>query len=1081
MGRSLPVVLLAVLLGGAAPLRAQQSDRRDLKSPELIVETGGRMGTCDALLFTADGKHLLAAGDDKVVRSWPCGARSLDAAGGQTLRWPSWREQRGAIYALALSPDERQVAVAGFGLRTGTVMVLDRATGQVRHVLTDIRGNQAVIRALAFSPSGKHIAFGTEYGTVWVWDVTQDHAERLDGADERKEANRVRLVRFRDEGTLLSVAEDGRVRQWDVRRPGTAAAVLDLQVPHKLYRAVLSADGHWLAAGCQGPLVVLRSLDGKQKKDIALSGRDFVRSVALDARAERLAVGIGNDHAESGFYNEQDDRLAVYDLTGREPRPLPAPRHSYHAEALAFHPDGKRLAVAGGDNHEIRLWDLSKLERPLSEIRGAGSCLWGVALAENGRYLACWDRRKVNPPDVNHRNEGAPRLFDLERRRWASAAKVNLLGARDHAGGWSVRPERADPYVWDVLAPDGTSYRLPHDKLRYGMPRCYTFLPARDGKPVRLAVGHYWGLSIFDLTKDGPVLRRMGAGHQGEVMALAASADGKWLVSASSDQTVAAWGLDDWPTQPELGARFLLRDGKLLVDRVDLGSPAWEAGLVEGDEITLLAFAGKKVDGGPDAWLQRLRRPVPGKELYFEVRRGRQKTATLTQVRQRPLWRFFPTRDREWVLWMWQNYYYDTSTNGDSLIGWHVNNRDLDREPRFYKAEQFRKHFHRPDVIDQLLLKRQVAAALPKDAQAPPDFGLLEPPAVRIELAMKEAAGEAIPVTLIAQPRGDNPDHMPQQVDFWINDFRFQTWQAGGQPFRQEIRIPRALLRSGDNELTLQTYNRLGGRAEVSATLRNPQPAGEPRLFGVFVGVNDYSQATPAPDGKRFLGNLKSARKDAEDMQQAWLRQKGRLYPQANIFLTLDGNVSRPALLKEFKALAQRVRPDDRLVLYLSGHGDLQQQADGSTFVFCCPNYDRKRYTETGLTSQDLYEALAALPCRKVVFLDACRSGDLAINPVRSLTPGGKGPIILAACDRSQPSYEHEKFGHGVFTYALLEALDKSFARADRNSDGSLDAEEIFAFIQARVPELLKEIDKEDEQHPICFPRRPESYPLVQK
>src|SRR5262249_46121581 len=161
--------------------------------------------------------------------------------------------------------------------------------------------------------------------------------------------------------------------------------------------------------------------------------------------------------------------------------------------------------------------------------------------------------------------------------------------------------------------------------------------------------------------------------------------------------------------------------------------------------------------------------------------------------------------------------------------------------------------------------------------------------------------------------------------------------------------------------------------------------------------------------------------------------------------------------------LAQRVRPDDRLVLYLSGHGDLQQQADGSTFVFCCPNYDRQRYAETGLTSQDLYEALAALPCRKIVFLDACRSGALAINPVRGLTPGGKGPTILAACDRSQPSYEHEKFGHGVFTYAILEALDKSFARADRNGDGTLDAEEIFAFVQARMPELLKEIEKDDE------------------
>src|SRR5262245_13758688 len=118
MGRLLLACLLAVLTGGLSAARAQQSDRRDLKSPELVVEAGGRTGTCDALTFTTDGKHLLAAGDDKVVRSWPCGDGGLDRAGYQALRWPSWREQSGSIYALALSPDpeNRQVAVAGWGL-----------------------------------------------------------------------------------------------------------------------------------------------------------------------------------------------------------------------------------------------------------------------------------------------------------------------------------------------------------------------------------------------------------------------------------------------------------------------------------------------------------------------------------------------------------------------------------------------------------------------------------------------------------------------------------------------------------------------------------------------------------------------------------------------------------------------------------------------------------------------------------------------------------------------------------------------------------------------------------------------------
>ena len=34
-------------------------------------------------------------------------------------------------------------------------------------------------------------------------------------------------------------------------------------------------------------------------------------------------------------------------------------------------------------------------------------------------------------------------------------------------------------------------------------PRCYTFLPPAAGKPVRLAVGHYWGWSLFELGPAG--------------------------------------------------------------------------------------------------------------------------------------------------------------------------------------------------------------------------------------------------------------------------------------------------------------------------------------------------------------------------------------------------------------------------------------------------------------------------------------------------------------------------------------------------------------------------------------------------
>src|SRR5262249_49866877 len=125
----------------------------------------------------------------------------------------------------------------------------------------------------------------------------------------------------------------------------------------------------------------------------------------------------------------------------------------------------------------------------------------------------------------------------------------------------------------------------------FNVPRCYTFLEPKGKKPARLILGHAWGATVYDLRPGNVTVARYLIGHEGEVMSLAPSADGKLLVTASRDQTLCTWSLEDWPTHRELGAGFTMtRDNKLLVRKVDAGSPAWECGLAEGDEILTLVI-----------------------------------------------------------------------------------------------------------------------------------------------------------------------------------------------------------------------------------------------------------------------------------------------------------------------------------------------------------------------------------------------------------------------------------------------------------------------------------------------------------
>jgi WD40 repeat protein len=1106
--------LVVVGLASVTDPAAAQNDRRNRRDPELVLETGGRTGTCDALLFTSDGQHLLAVGDDKVVRVWRCADGKLEPAQMPVLRWPTWREQRGAIYALALSPDKdgnpdegSRVAIGGYGAsNSSTVAVIDRTTGKILHTITpEPKPGQSLyaVMAIGFAPSGDRVAFGTGDGSVFLWDLKKGTCRHL-GRQEpvTGKFNRIRCVRFLKQDQLLTVAETGEVARWDVAEGKAVKKVLFTVKDEKfvsLGMATLSPDGLWLAAATKGPVVALRSLDGRQQKDIPLADKQFPRGVAFDPRGKRLAVSVGA-LLDSPFYMEADDRLLVYDLQEKAPVPTVALNHSYHADCLAFHPDGKQLAVAGGENQELTLWDLSHPKEPAGVQRGAGSGLWGVALSSDGLSVGVKDRRDPKSTNVNERGTGPWRVFDLDDRRMKGPVgfKPREQLQKEEAG-WRVVPDPANPYLWYAVHRSGVRHPLPLDADQDGLPRCYAFLKPKEGQPVRLLVGHYWGLSLIELTSERARRTRLYTGHHGEVMAVAVAADGEWAVSASSDQTVAAWSLEAFPTGSELGVRFAVRGNKLVVEEVDAGSPGWESGLVKGDAVTAYSIYPAPVQGGPRDWLAQLALPEPGKPHFFEVERDGKPLKILSTLRRRPLWRLFPAKRGErdeWVLWMWRHCFYDTSTNGDSFVGWSVNGPDLRGAPTFYKAEQFRKLFKRPFEVNSLLKTHSTAKALRGDELLQPlaiDEKL--PPAAEVVSVAPAADGAGFVARLRATPRGgDNPDYQPGPADMWVNDYRLakwasvaREWKKDGDSFVTWVTVPAESLRRGRNALTLQVYNRLGGRSDASALVTSDRPAGRPRLFGLMVGINDYKDSRPSPGGKgEKLGNLTKAREDAEAMKRAWEEQKA-LYESPAVEFLPDPKANRANILAALDRVAEKAGPDDRFVLLLSGHGDypkLGQAGQGhEAFVFCCPSYDPSRPLEAGVSSLELYEKLAAIKCRKVVLLDACHSGAIGDdNQVRSLTPGGRGPTILAACDRGQLSYEHDKLGHGLFTYALLRAMGEEFSRADLDGDGSLDANEIYRFTYQRVQELLKEIGaREGAQVPILFPDAPEVYQLVGK
>lgn len=178
---------------------------------------------------------------------------------------------------------------------------------------------------------------------------------------------------------------------------------------------------------------------------------------------------------------------------------------------------------------------------------------------------------------------------------------------------------------------------------------------------------------------------------------------------------------------------------------------------------------------------------------------------------------------------------------------------------------------------------------------------------------------------------------------------------------------------------------------------------------------------------------------------------------------------------------------NDLLFLFFSGHGGhvpddaVGEEADGFDEVLYL-------YDSSWISDDVLERYLAQVPMRRiVVMVDSCFSGgqlgdgvalpaaaDWAAEWLTDLSRiGRRGPKDLDALTKSivavmssretEYSWESSELEHGVFSKALLEALDGAGDEmGDR--DGFVSAEECYVYAEVRVRELMASIG--EEQHP---------------
>ncbi|CAN5143456.1 hypothetical protein BH10PLA2_BH10PLA2_16840 [soil metagenome] len=532
----------------------------DTKTGRLLRDVVSDYGQLPWVAFSPDGK-CVAYG----ARTWaPPDLQSskvvvIDVATGATL-WEFAVAQKTFCTCAAFSPDGKTLAAC---MGDALICRWSLETGKELPVLT---GHEQRIRSLVFTADGRTLFSGGGDSTIRIWDVSSNKETRRFSFEEKYAAVQITSDgATADPAPLLALSLDGKflvsghiqeVRVWDIAQ---GKELSRFKVENRPIDSMsLSADGKILAtANPSDPGVRLWEIP---------SGKALSINEKSPINLQDACISPNGQIIVSGGYATQ---ICTWDAnTGAILRQFPS-----YGRAVIL-PDNKTLVGGGWNDGIVHVWDLeSGLERRAIKVDPKG--VYRLAATSDGKTLiTSWPQ-----------SGSSIRFWDLETGQEKPPTAGQPIPSSNEIllGSWGQKfatfhPDRSTVYLWD------TATGKQQLRLAYSQKQPASLGYSLNGK--LLAVGGYDGiLNVWDATtgkllhesKPGPDLTHLTfsadgrtifwasqqenvihalevhtwkeryrlEGQPGRINSLAASRDGKRLVSTGDDGTGLVWDLTD--------------------------------------------------------------------------------------------------------------------------------------------------------------------------------------------------------------------------------------------------------------------------------------------------------------------------------------------------------------------------------------------------------------------------------------------------------------------------------------------------------------------------------------------------------
>ena len=994
------------------------------QAPRIVINPQGHAGKVHNLIFTPEGNRLISISEDKTIRVWNA------QTGEQVNKFESQIGDgyEGMLYASALSPDGKFLAVGGYQVSTESqnyVIIIDIEKGV--QVATAI-GHVDVITSLAFSSSGVYLASGSQDGTVRIWRM--ENFPSLPYVTSLEVKVPVSSLSFNKKTQDLAVGSESTdvlIYPLSGLNKGETKFIPKALRKHKgtLNKLTYSPDGSFLASCSFENELIIWNADGT-----------LVRSIDK-LKHPITAFAFSFDGKILAALDETGAGMSYTIPTGTKLTDFPG--HDNTVFSAVFSPSftsNYTVASAGGNNNEIILWNpINGLT--IRKIQGKGSPIQRLAFGEGYELFVSKEVVINDKPKYNS-------SFDF------SSFVINRNPTRSPAIA-QLAKEVVQTGINSIGLPKGKSINT--NEFVDG--RILDFQTLPDGSVV---VASDFSLKLFD--KNG-YLNKEFMGHSGAVRTVTVSADGKYLASGGEDQSVVLWKLSESGFAPSIRSIF--------------DTPEWS------DYFASLPVDSLTKETTKKAWQDVITFLKDNKQKTYKEIDARYKTLGEVLI---PYVTLFLANDNEWVCWTPRGY-FSCSSAGAQYFGWHMN-RGIEKLADFYDADQyFEILFHPKEMTKSIIDGKRVEDIMREAGERIFDLGRLNRPSV----GFFESYASTDSTDLIHYVKGElitQAQTMPvnievydggggvKELNIYHNDkliIRDTTIVTKGEG-NKVVRSYKLEMTNAENEFKVKVVNhyKVESRADIFKIQYNGEIIATSSLYILSVGINKYQNSSY---------DLNYALADAQAITQKLVEQNKGIFKAIHKTEIYDTEATRGNILKGFKNIIAKAKPDDVFVFYYAGHGTIDEENDGAFFLV--PTDVTKLYGDSEqllkkcISFEELEKNLTLVKAQKqIVLMDACHSGAaVAKMKTRGAASDEKaivtlarssGVVVLASSGSQQFATEFEDLHHGTFTFSLLEALD---GKADRG-DGQVTINEIKLYMDDRVPELTKQYGG-TAQYPTSF------------